>query len=485
MQTINVGELRFKVMIKNLHFLLVAAVALVAVALTGCINDEFSTSSSDLLTFSTDTVKFDTVITRQGTPTKQFLVYNKGKKMLNISSIKVAGESKGHFFLNVDGMKGDEFHDIEVRGDDSIFVFVESRLDPTNQDEPEYLEDNIEFVTNGVTQKVAITAWGQDVIILNDTTLSAPTHLTDRKPYVVYGTLTVDTLVNVTIDPGATLLFHDKASLLVKGRLTAKGTQDKPIVLRGDRLDHVVGEIGFDIMSGQWDGVYFNYGSYNNELSFVTMRGNTYGMQVLSDDMSRRSLHLFNCVLHNATYVTLMGVNAWIDAEGTELSDAGVVVADFLGGKLRFANCTLANYYLFAAIEGPILNLETTWEDGSEAVFDAYFDNCIFYGNNTADLNVNELDGLNVYLRNCLLKSEGQDDACFINCVWAADPKFYTEREKYIFDYRLHNGSDAIARGDRSMCPASARYDRYGVDRFAAEGHDIGAYVWVPEPDAE
>ena len=471
-------------MTKILHLLLVVMVSMTAVVFSSCIDDEFSTSLSDLLAFSTDTVKFDTVITRQGSPTKQFLVYNKGKKMLNISSIRVAGESKGHFFLNVDGMKGDEFHDIEVRGDDSIFVFVESRLDPTNQDEPEFLKDNIEFVTNGVTQKVAITAWGQDVIILNDTTLSKPTHLTSNKPYVVYGTLTVDTLINLTIDPGTTLLFHDKASMLINGNLTAKGTQDKPIIMRGDRLDHVVGEIGYDIMSGQWDGVYFNNGSFDNELSYVTMRGNTRGMQVYSNDMGHRSLHLFNCVLHNATYVTLLGVNAWIDAEGTELSDAGFVVADFLGGKLNFVNCTFANYYLFSAIEGPILNLETKYEDGTEAPFDARFDNCIFYGN-TSELNVNELDGMNVLMRNCLLKSSGEDDSCFINCVWDADPKFYTEREKYIFDYRLRDGSDAIARGDRSFCPDAARYDRYGIDRFAGEGIDIGAYVWVPSPETE
>lgn len=473
--------MRFLNMIKNLHYLLVAVVAFVAMAMSSCIDDEISTSSSDLLTFSTDTVKFDTVITRQGTPTKQFLVYNKGKKMLNISSIKVAGESNGHFFLNVDGVKGEEIHDIEVRGEDSIFVFVESRLDPTNQDEPEYLEDNIEFVTNGVTQKVAITAWGQDVIILNDTTLSKPTHLTDNKPYVVYGTLTVDSLVDVTIDPGATLLFHDKASLFVKGKLIANGTEDKPITLRGDRLDHVVGEIGYDIMSGQWDGVYFNYGSYDNEMSYVSMRGNTYGLQVYSSDMSRQSLHLLNCVLHNCTYLTLLGENAWIDAEGTEFSDAGIYVANFFGGKLQFVNCTFANYYLFSVIEGPILNLLTKFEDGTEALFDAHFDNCIFYGN-TSELNVDALDGMNVLMRNCLFKSKGEDDDCFINCVWLADPKFYTEREDYIFDYRLHDGSDAIARGDRSMCPATARYDRYGVDRFAREGHDIGAYVWVPEP---
>ena len=273
-KTIITSIFRFFIMIKNLHFLLLAVVALATMALSTGRREQIS-----------------------------------GPVLV----------------------KGDEFHDVEVRGEDSIFVFVESRLDPTNQDNPEYLEDNIEFITNGVAQKVAITAWGQDVVILNDTTLTKPTHLTSNKPYVVYGTLTVDSLIDVTIDPGATLLFHDKASLLVKGKLTACGTQEKPITMRGDRLDHVVGEIGYDIMSGQWDGVYFNHGSYDNELSYVLMRGNTYGMQVYSSDMNRRSLHLFNCVLHNASFLTLLGYGAWIDAEGCEFSDAGIYVADFFG----------------------------------------------------------------------------------------------------------------------------------------------------------
>ena len=179
-----------------------------------------------------------------------------------------------------------------------------------------------------------------------------------------------------------------------------------------------------------------------------------------------------------------MGVNAWIDAEGCEFSDAGVVVADFLGGNLHFANCTFANYYLFSAIEGPILNLETKYDDGTTALFQGSFDNCIFYGN-TSDLNVNALDDIGIYLRYCLLQSTGEDDEFFISCVWEGDPKFYTEREEYIFDYRLHNESDAIAKGNRSLCPESARYDRYGADRFAGEGIDIGAYVWVPEPEEQ
>ena len=165
----------------RLSYLLIACAALLLLGETSCIDDDFSTSQNDLLTFSTDTVAFDTVITLQGSATKQFLVYNRGNKQLNISSIRMAGEGEGHFFLNVDGQKGTEFHDVEVRGGDSIFVFVEGYFDEDTQDEPVEISDRILFETNGVTQHVTVTAWAQDVIRATrcgPTPTSPPTSLT-------------------------------------------------------------------------------------------------------------------------------------------------------------------------------------------------------------------------------------------------------------------------------------------------------------------
>ena len=109
----------------------------------------------------------------------------------------------------------------------------------------------------------------------------------------------------------------------------------------------------------------------------------------------------------------------------------------------------------------------------------ANFDNCIIFGN-AGDISVGDLTGSSVYLRFCLLKSSGNNDDNFIGCIWKGDPKFYTVREDYIFDYRLRNKSDAIAVGDRSLTPERLALDRYGVNRFESEGIDIGAYVWVP-----
>lgn len=471
---------------KDLQKILYAIVAVVAVMTTACIEDDFTTSSSDVLAFSCDTLAFDTVFTELGTPTKKFTVYNRHKKMINISSIKLEGVNGCKFYLNVDGMTGEEFHNVEIRGNDSIFVFVEAYIDPNDKNNPIEVKDNIMFFTNGVEQKVVVTAWGQDVVRKYGEVLTTDTYLTAEKPYVIFDSLVVEQGAKLTIEPGATICFHDKAFVEVRGTLDATGTQNAPITLRGDRTDNVVGDIDFDIMSGQWGGVVLAPESFDNEMQYVLMRGSTYGVYADSCGIyDRRKLHLFNSVLHNATHAVLTSFHSWIDAEGTEFSDAGGNVVALIGGKHSFVNCTLANYYLFSAIGGAILGLDYVLpEDELQGVplMKANFDNCIIYGL-SSDINIGDLTGSNVFLRNCLLKSSGEDDDNFINCVWEGDPMFYTIREDYIFDYRLKNESMAIGTGDANLCPISASIDRYGVNRFGGDSIDIGAYVWVEQEE--
>ena len=284
----------------RIYLLIVASVLAISTLLSSCIEDGFTTLSSDYLAFNRDTVAFDTVITLQGTATKQMVVYNRSPKQISISSIKVAGlATKGHFFINVDGMRGDEFHNVEIRGNDSIYIFIEARLDEMEQDEPTYIEDRIEFETNGMSQKVTLTAWGQDVVRIVGDTIGTDTRFTANKPYLIYDTLFVAEDATLTIDAGATLLFHDKAALRCAGTMLANGTAEGPITFRGDRLDHVVGEISFDIMSGQWGGVIFTPPTMGNVLKHVIMKGSSIGMHCSNDDSDTThcALKLINCVL--------------------------------------------------------------------------------------------------------------------------------------------------------------------------------------------
>ena len=460
----------------KLKYILFAVVAVCLMGTTGCIEDGFTSSSADLLEFSCDTVAFDTVFTELGTPTKQFVIYNRHKKMINISSISLQGNEYGKFYINVDGMKGTEFHNVEIRGEDSIYVFVESLIDPTNQNTPLEVKDCIEFVTNGVTQKVVLTAWGQDVtrlpVFSHDVTLSAD------KPYVIFDTLFVAPGATLTIEPGATLHFHDKAAMKIEGTLVAAGSQDKPIHFRGDRTDYLFDGANYDLMTAQWGGIDFTPSSTGNELQYVLMRGSTTGVTVEAENPDTRTLHIFNSVLHNASTSVLTALNAWIDAEGCEFSNSAYDVVALVGGKYHFTQCTFSNYFLFGIKGGALVNVAFENADGESIEPSVIIDNSILYGL-TKEFNVNDFVGHNVLVRYSLLRSAGSDDDNFIQCRWDADPKFYVDRDAYIFDFRLQNESDAIALGNPDLCPENAALDRYGNKRLNNGGVDIGAYVWV------
>lgn len=473
--------MRYLYIMKQLQHIIATIISILSLTtFTSCIEDDFTTSSSDLLEFSVDTLAFDTVLTEEGTATRRFLVYNRHKKMINISSIILDGNSGGRFYVNVDGVSGESFSNVEIRGEDSIYVFVEANIDPTGHDTPIEIEDKLRFTTNGVEQQVVLTAWGQDVTRLRSPLIDTDTHFSGIKPYVIYDTLRVAEGVTLTLDAGVTLMFHDKSGMVVDGTLIAAGEQGNEINLRGDRLDNVVGGTDYDIMAGQWGGIRFSAGSFGNELRYVNMRGSSAGVEIDSAGIDTRKLYMLNSVLHNSSSSVLTARHAWIEAAGCEFSDAANDVVALTGGHANFAQCTFANYYLFDIIRGSILSLNYLLPDeadGTSPLMSGNFDNCIFFGNAT-EISPGDLSGSNVLIRNCLFGAQGSNDNNFLNCVWGADPLFYTIREEYIFDYRVKEGSPAIGAGDPSLCPIGAETDRYGINRFAGGSIDIGAYTW-------
>ena len=274
----------------------------------------------------------------------------------------------------------------------------------------------------------------------------------------------------------------------MRGTLIAAGEQGRPVILRADRLDNVAGEIPFDLMAGQWDGILLERQSFGNEFRYTVMKGSSTGVTADScGTLDKRKLYLFNSELHNSSGSVLSSRHSWIDADGCEFSDSKDGVVNLTGGKHTFNNCTFANYYLFDAVTSPILSLWYVLPDDKlyeNPLMSARFNNCIVYGN-ASDISEGDLTGSDVLLQYCLLRSSGEDDSNFINCVWGGDPMFYTVREDYIFDYRLRNGSDAIGMGSHELCPPEVQYDIYGNDRFATGTVDIGAYVWIPATEEE
>lgn len=463
-----------------------ALVGMLSLVMVSCIEDGFTTSSSDVLAFSRDTVNFDTVFTDLGTPTARLIVSNRAKKGLNISSIRFRNPETV-FRMNVDGVSGYDFSDVEIRGKDSIYVFIECFIPETQGASPGLVADELEFVTNGVTQTVRVEAYGQNVTRLRNVRVAEDMTLTSERPYVIFDSLTVEPGVVLKIEPGAQLLFHDGASLVVQGRLDAVGNAEKKIQMRGDRLDDVLPDVGYDILAGQWKGVRITPDSYDNRMEYVDMRSTVTGLSVDScADLSRTKLTLVNSWLHNSQGNVLRSSYAKVNAYGCCFSEAAGSVVSLTGGEHEFLQCTIANNYLFSAIYGPLLNLEHVLpkhlENNDRPLMKASFTNSIIYGL-ADDLNIGDFSGADVFFRYVSLKSAGTDDDNFINCLWDTDPMFYTDRPKYYFNYRLQNDSPVKSAGSPDFVTPLVRYDMDGIDRLGDGNPSLGAYQWVPGKD--
>lgn len=464
-------------------FIFIAAI-LAATGLFSCISDEVSTSSADRLSFSSDTVSFDTVFTDLGTPTARLQVFNRNKKGLNISKIRFRSDNSP-FSLNVDGVSGTEFSDVEIRANDSIYIFIECYIPESADRQPQLVEDELVFTTNGVEQRVLVEAWGQNVVRLRDVVVEDELTLDDAVPYVIFNELRVADGAVLKVLPGARLLFHDKASLRVEGRLEAVGEPGRMIDMRGDRLDNVLPDVGYDILSGQWKGVSFAPGSFDNRMEYVDMRSTTDGLSVDSCGVTDRTkLTLLNSWLHNSKSTALRSEYAKVDAYGCVFSEAAEAVVRLTGGVHEFVQCTISNYYLFAAITEPLLTLhhirmpDPQPAEGVPALpfMSLSFENGIIYGLGD-DLNEGDLDGTDVYLRNVILKSEGTDDEHFVSCLWDTDPMFLTVREDYYFNYHVAEDSPAIGAGNPAYVRPPFETDMDGVNRLAAGAPTLGAYA--------
>lgn len=465
-----------------MRMLLLAIPVILGLSMTACIDDSFTTSPSDRLTFSRDTVSFDTVFTGEGTPTARLLVYNRAKKYINISSIRFASPTT-RFQLNVDGVSGTDFFDVEIPPRDSIRIFIECYIPESEAFKPVLTEDKLVFMTNGNEQTVQVEAYGRNVTRLKARTLRQDTVFRADRPVVIYDSLVVAPDVKLTVEPGAQVLFHDKARMVVRGTLEAVGAPDKMIDMRGDRLDNVLPDIGYDILAGQWEGVHFAPESFDNRMEYVDMRSTSEGLRVDSCGvLDRQKLTLVNSWLHNSQARAFSSSYAKVDAFGCVFSEAAKAVVGLTGGEHRFVQCTLANNYLFAAISEPLLTLSHLFEDditedNQNALMKANFENCIIYGL-ASDINVTDLAGSEVFLRYVSLKSGGSDDDNFLNCLWDTDPLFYTERSDYYFNYRLRPDSPCIGAGDSAFVTPVCLTDMDGLNRLSDGAPALGAYVF-------
>ncbi|MFA5299651.1 MAG: hypothetical protein WC389_15795, partial [Lutibacter sp.] len=122
--------------------------ALTLLIFSSCRKDFTAELSSGKLSFSKDTVYLDTVFTNIGSSTYNLKVYNKSNKNISIPTIALGRGENSFYRLNVDGIPGKVFENIEILAKDSLYIFIETTINYSQITNPIYT-DSIVF-DNGI-----------------------------------------------------------------------------------------------------------------------------------------------------------------------------------------------------------------------------------------------------------------------------------------------------------------------------------------------
>ncbi len=412
---------------------------------SSCRNDFESSPSTGNLEFSRDTVYLDTVFTNIGSSTYNLKVYNRSNEDITIPSIRLGQGEASNYRLNVDGLPGKSFQNIQVLAKDSIFIFIETTFDiNTATNLPNFLytdqiqfdsganQQNVELVTlikdavflfpadlgNGMfeTLNLGTDSNGDPILIegffLEDNELT----FTNEKPYVIYGYAAVPPTKTLNIQPGARVHFHENSGILVAngGSIKAIGAQsmdpilkENEIIFEGDRL-----EPSFADVPGQWGTIWCTQGSTNNEFEYTTIKNSTVGILMDSND-GDRTLTLKNVQIYNNANIGLLARTGNVYGENVVINNSGQIsLYCQFGGTYVFNHSTFANYWTNGFRSFPSVLLDNVFETADatlvENLVQADFTNCIIYGNERRELILvkDDAGAFNYNFRNCLIRFE-------------------------------------------------------------------------------
>lgn len=460
-------------------------------------NDEeqFTTDSNAIISFSKDTIAFDTVFSTIGSSTKSFQVYNNNDKAIRLKNVHLASNGNSGFRINLDGVSGTSFSDIEILKKDSLFVFVEVTVNPQDADSPVLIKDSIQFTQeNGKRSQVILQAYGQDIIILQGKELNEDTRFESSRPYLIYDSLVVKPNVTLTLAAGTTMCFHSQATLDVHGTLIAEGTLEKPIIFRGDRTDRMFDYLPYDRLDGQWGGINLYSESKGNNLKYVDIHGGNYGILCDSTGVEQTKLTISNSSIHNVKSYCLVSMSNKLVVSNSQFTNAKINCVNLLGGNSQFFHVTIGQFYPWAEREAALV-FSNVANDTPYPLDGLYFYNSIITGYAEDEIMgsryVDEDEDYQnsipfaIGFNNCLVRTDtvGASDYfkdCIVehkDSITCGDKNFkLIDTEIYAYNFELDSLSRARGIGNPNY---SKRYskDKNGITRNG-EHPDAGCFEY-------
>jgi len=488
---------------------------------SSCRKDFDFAPSTGNLEFSKDTLFLDTIFTNFSSSTYSLKVYNKSNNDISIPTLRLGLGESSSYRLNIDGIPGKVFEDVELLANDSLYIFIETTFNTNEQPVPEnqfLYTDAIEFDTGSNEQKVELITLIQDATlifpnrdankVIETLTLNIngepvetefqgrellPEELTftNKKPYIIYGFATVPTGENSGI------IVSNNASIQVNGEFSEdQDALDNEVIFESDRL-----ESSFSDTPGQWDTIWLLDGSINNTFNYTTIKNATIG--ILCDgnpDDVNDKLTITNSKIYNSSNFGILGRNTSIAAENLVINNTGQsAFAGTSGGKYNFTHSTLTNYWTNSIRQLPTILLRTfpldTDEDNTtEDLVEANFNNCIIYGNNNSEIEIENIEDdvalFNFKFTNCLIRFNNINNSTdtnyditdidhYENNIFNEDPNF---KDTSINDLIIGEESAAINKG-LAIYATQVSTDILNVDRTMSP--DLGAYQHIIFPEEE
>lgn len=433
---------------------------LVAILLTSilisCKKESFITSSTASLSTSADTLHFDTVFTTTGSTTRFFRIYNNNNQKLRLNKVALGAGASSLFDMNVDGTPGPEVNNIEMDANDSIYVFVTVKIDPSVDNLPFVVQDSILIDFNGNKRYVQLEAWGQNANFIRSRVITGNVTWNNIRPYVIIGGMRIDTTATLTIEKGCRIYVHADAPIIVDGTLKVNGEKydSTRVVFRSDRLDDPYRDF-----PGGWPGLYFRGASTNNTLQYANIINAYQGIAAEKASLNANpKVTLNECIVDNCYDAGILGVQTSIKAQNCLVSNCGKNVLLGYGGTYDFTHCTVASYSnSYILHKDPVLVLTNYTKDGNTILtsnLTAGFKNCIFWGEygTTEDEVVTDKQGnttFNVNFQNCLWKVKNSPANVTTTNIYANDPPLFDSinTQLKLYNFRLRGESPAVNRG--------------------------------------
>ncbi len=394
-------------MIRRLFFFALT----IAVLLTACTdNDSFSTASADRLSFTEDSICFDTLFSTVPSATQTVWVHNESSDGIRIMTARLERGTQSGYRVNIDGTYLNPVaNDFEIRKGDSLLIFVEVTTRENHEKEPQLVEDNLILtLESGVEQRINLRTYSWDALKISDLVVQRDTTIESSVPVIFYGS-------GITVEEGAKLTmrntecyFHDGAGIVALGSLDADHC-----LFRGDRLDRMFDYLPYDRISGQWQGITLSDHNATNTLTNCEVRN---AIDAIICDST--TLVLNNTIVHNTSGYGVQARHSNLTLNYCQLTNTFGDCLSLEGSEAKVDHCTLAQFYPFSANRGAALRFSSALKplqlSCSNTLVTGYEDDVVMGEPYNPDSLV-----CDYIFTNCILRTDSVDDADrFKDIIW-------------------------------------------------------------------